>query len=280
MLTDCQNQHVDLPVVYCTDVPKLIERVREGRSIGEENQLIKLGIDGGGGSFKITLTVMSTDPAQHRGLKGEFKQGGVKRLLILALVPDLPEKYQYVLVLWRNLLKLKDLDAVVACDLKMANILVGIMAHSSSNPCPYCDVMKKNLATDQGNLRTIANIRQNLAKPIGERLSCINDPLIPGNPEKPIFLSVPPPPLHIMLGVVNTIFKAVEKIYPDWCDIWVGQSHVRHQQRAYGFTGGACRKLVETANILMDNPDLAGYVKVSFNLNIFHTNYNTKFYRF
>lgn len=136
-------------MVYCTNVESLIERVREERSIGEEHQLIKLGIDGGGGSLKITLTVMPTDPAQHRNITEKFKQGGVKRLLILALVPDQPEKYHYVKVLWWNLLKLNNLDAVVACDLKMANIMVGIMAHSSSKPCPYCDVAKKSLATEQ-----------------------------------------------------------------------------------------------------------------------------------
>ena len=266
---DRSDANANLPVAYCIDLPQLIERVKETRSASDDDQLIKLGIDSGGGSFKITLTIMSKDPNQQG--EGDFKNGGVRRIFILVLVPGLPEKYHYVDLLWRRLLSLDKLDAVVACDLKMSNIMVGLMAHSSSYPCPYCEAPKKNLTTDRGRLRSIANIRENLEKSTSQ-FCCINDPVIPGNPESPIYLAVPPPPLHLTLGIVNTVYKAVEKIAPDWSDLWVGSANVRHQQRGYGFTGGACQSLIKSVSALNDNEDLRGYVRVSLEQMQIYTN--------
>lgn len=261
------DKHANTPVVYCTDVPNLIERVKLARKFEEGDEiLIKVGIDGGGGFLKITLSILSLNHAQS---PDSFKESGVKRLLILALVPDLPEKYEYILLIWKNLLKMTSLKCVIAGDLKIINVLIGIMAHSSLHPCPYCEVSKKELTSRCGILRTIGNIKTNSSRDIkksmkrGENACCIHDPLVHGKDDDRILDICPPPPLHINLGIVNAVFQAVEKKCPDWADLWVHKAQVRHQQRAYGFTGRACHSLMRSAAILQENVELKSYFHVS-----------------
>jgi hypothetical protein len=72
---------------------------------------------------------------------------GVKKLIILGIVCDIEEHYYNVSLLWK-ILKLyefiKENDNVtVACDLKMANILTGLMSHSSAHPCT-CNTKRKS----------------------------------------------------------------------------------------------------------------------------------------
>lgn len=81
---DGQTVHIDTPIVYCKDIPGLVQRVTEARSLDMQNMLVKLGIDGGGGFFKVTLSIisMNSDHPQH---VGTFKDSGVRRIIILAL---------------------------------------------------------------------------------------------------------------------------------------------------------------------------------------------------
>lgn len=139
----------------------LIDQIKQNRQTeGGSDEYIKLGIDGGGGFLKITLSIvprMSVRPTKS------FKDSGVKRLHIIALAPKLPEKYEYVRLIW-NLLELDNFEYVVAGDLKIINIIVGIMAHSSSNPCPYCEIGKNNLIDASGTPRTIGRIKEHSAR--------------------------------------------------------------------------------------------------------------------
>lgn len=217
--------------------------------------------------MKITLSVLPRN--FHSTEEGpSFKKGGVKRLHIIALAPSVPEKYEFISLIWTNLLKLNELEATVAADLKTINIIVGIMAHSSSHPCPYCETSKKELVLKCGRPRTVENIREQCTKheslqKSNECASCIHPPLICRKGDDHILDICPPPPLHITLGIVNAVFQAVQKQNPDWANLWALKAHVRHQQRAYGFTGRACHSLISTANLLQENKSLVGYFNVS-----------------
>lgn len=255
------GRYANVPVIYCTDVPKLIDRIKVARKFEEGDEvLIKIGIDGGGGFLKITISLLLEN---HSEPTDSFKDGGVKRLLILAVVPDIPEKYEFIKLIWINLLKLDGMRCVIAGDLKIINVIIGIMAHSSSNPCPYCEVLKKELSTNSGPQRTIGSIRANCCTEKIKKACCIHNPLIHGSDEELILTICPPPPLHLSLGIVNAVYKAVEQKSPDWADLWAQSAHVRHQERAYGFTGRACYRLINAAGVLQDNPDLEDYFNVS-----------------
>ena len=118
-----------------------------------ENVEMKVGVDGGGGFLKITLNIIDLEECaetpQKRAKysdgieKSKLKSTGVKKLIILSLAPDISETHENMYVLW-NLLQIQNaLQKHImrfATDLKMANILLGLMSHSSSHPCSWCDV--------------------------------------------------------------------------------------------------------------------------------------------
>ena len=70
-------------------------------------------------------------------------------MFVIGLVADVPENYVNVKRLW--------LRYTVATVLKLCNILVGMMSHSSSHPCCWCDTHKSNLK-NKGNQRTITSL--------------------------------------------------------------------------------------------------------------------------
>ena len=46
-------------------------------------------------------------------------------------------------------------------------------------------------------------------------MNCENIPILDGDPDDPLYLTIPPPPLHtILLGPVNHVFKELRKRHP------------------------------------------------------------------
>ena len=72
-----------------------------------------------------------------------MKSTSVNKLLILAITPGVPENYDNIFKVL-ELLKLEDLPETskvrYAADLKMINLLLGLMSHSSAHPCSWCDM--------------------------------------------------------------------------------------------------------------------------------------------
>ena len=143
----------------CSDVNEVVERVIKMREIDESNMIVRIGMDGGG-FMKVCLSVfdMHQEKKEQGRLKNRFKDSGVKKLLILAIVPDIQENYINVKRIWLE----AGLDKIhqnytIASDLKLCNILLGLMSHSSSHPCCWCDIGKNDL-NNKGTPRTIKSL--------------------------------------------------------------------------------------------------------------------------
>lgn len=160
------SETVARPVVFGNDLNGFIEFIWNERNYTNDVQ-IKVGIDGGGGSFQICLTfnksIFAGEPATKKSIS-DLKDSGVKKLFVIGIVPDISEKYFNVLILW-DILKLKEIFlkfkscVTISTDLKLANILDGIISHSSLHPCTWGDITKTNL-NQVGELRTIHNVTQ------------------------------------------------------------------------------------------------------------------------
>lgn len=92
------------PVVLCKTVSGLIGYVSARRNVA--SFVVKIGIDGGQKFLKICLNI------EEGQRSGEFKDSGVKKSLLIAVAPDVPENYANISKIWQKL-DLQNLEAIV-----------------------------------------------------------------------------------------------------------------------------------------------------------------------
>lgn len=261
------------PTVFCTDFSGMIEYVIGKRGqIENENLRVKLCLDGGGGFMKICLSVFNTvDDFQkkHRrtydeGMASGFCDTGVKRIFIIAISPDVQENYTNILKMWVLAQLSSGLTEwnnkyTISTDLKLANIILGLMNHSSLHPCSWCDIQRDELHM-QGNTRTLQSLTNAFWKwysSDGEKKSAkdygnvIHIPLLKGNPDDSITDILPPPELHLFIGPFNTIYKAMEQEFSNEAAAWAKHCSVERESFHGGhFNGNSCRRLLKTLDYL------------------------------
>ena len=221
------KENFEQHITVCSDLNGLLNKIIDERQINEENMLVRIGMDGGGGFLKVCLSAFEFENEENnsekRRIVERFKNSGVKKVFIIAAVPDVQENFYNVKRIWHEV----GLDSLtrkftIATDLKLCNILLGLMSHSSSHPCCWCDVRKGDLRS-KGVSRTIqsltdqfwsyfgANATKKDAKEFGNVIHTNVFARGHVDPSTLIILLVPPPELHLMMGPVNTMFDALSK---------------------------------------------------------------------
>ena len=151
-------------------------------------------------------------------------------------------------------------SCTIASDLKLLNILLGLMSHSSLHPCCWCDTDKYHL-NEKGNQRTIgslnnmyrnfrdANVDTNKAKDFG---NVVNPTLVKGDDETPVIHVIPPPELHLMLGPVNHIYDELSKVWVN-SKQWLDAINVKKVDYHGGqFEGNECRAILKNIQVLRE----------------------------
>ena len=99
----------------------------------------ELSVDGGSGYLKICLSlfdVTSLTSNSEKGFVKKFKETGVKKV-----ITDVNLKK-----LWLTIrLNSSKRSFTIATGLKLCNILLGLVSHSSTYPCCSCDIDMHNL---------------------------------------------------------------------------------------------------------------------------------------
>ena len=121
----------------------MVDDIIRERNIDDKDLLVRMGMDGGGGFHKICLSVFQLQrntAGYGKRLDEKFKDSGLKKIIILAIVPEVQENYANLKRLWLE----AGIDKItrgytIATDPKLCNILLGMMSHSSSHPCCWCD---------------------------------------------------------------------------------------------------------------------------------------------
>ena len=146
------------------------------------------------------------------------------------------------------------------------------MAYSSKFPCCYCvATIKGNRLCDDAELRTIGSIsmlakkKKSISLKVGEEDleddndTCDNDneysvvgvPIFMGPDDKLIVHSIPPPPLHLMLGLVNLALKKFEAFNKVLAEKWLAACSI---QRSSSFgrelNGNSCKNLLKRVGML------------------------------
>ena len=152
-------------------------------------------------------------------------------------------------------------NGVIASDLKLIMMTLGLQTCSCYHPCAYCDASHNNLEVC-GTYRTVdgctkdfetwqlkTDSNKNLAKHFN---NCINKPLLPAG-NKRILFCIPPPELHLLLGAVNTVFDNMlvehKQVALDWVKKCSVTRKITHGNR-YSFVGNDCKKLLRSTDVL------------------------------
>ena len=121
-----------------------------------------------------------------------------------------------------NKLNLEPGSFLLCADLKVINIALNLMSHSSRHPCPYCNWVKGSIATEPDEARTFEGIRLNFetwVRETGGDRDKLKEYFNCQGPSLPIFPSVglvsdfiPLSELHIMMGVTNKLVDCLIKV--------------------------------------------------------------------
>ena len=259
--TGIQGKQMECLIIHCKDLSDLINHVLLSRQVFSDH-IIKLGIDSGGGSLKVLLGVIELDsplePRPKRVLTNRIaKASGVKRQMLVAIGEELPENYNNVRQLW-SLIQAGSSEFVISCDMKLANILCGLQSHASSHPCSWCTVESQRLSTC-GELRTLGSLRNlyqgfrqsgcdiKKARAFG---NVVHEPIISGKTDSLVLELIPPMELHLLLGVVNHIYKTLKTAWPRATE-WPASLHINEEPFHGGhFAGNDCHKLLQNLDLL------------------------------
>ncbi|KAK6178470.1 hypothetical protein SNE40_013256 [Patella caerulea] len=202
-----------------------------------------------------------------------FVDGGVKKLLLIGIVEQVKETY-HNLECVLNLIGLDRIDFVCAFDLKLANAFLGIGTHSSTFPCPWCEVPKSSFSDPERviEMRTLGSIRDNATMyqaalvnhnrktklSAADFKSCQNVPLLKNLPNDTVVLDViPVMELHLVLGIVNRLYDHLDATFRgiEGCDLraidWSDKLCIKRPPQHGGeFNGEQCKKLLQSVHIL------------------------------
>ena len=141
-------ENYDEGVIVTKSLSEFIDDIILRRKLNEESVLVRVGLDGGGGFFKVCLSIfdlnVSSLPLKNECAK-KFRDSGVKKVFIIGISPNVEKNYVNAKKLWLKI-GLHNLQRkfTIATDLKLCNILVGLMSHSSTHPCCWYDVFTQS----------------------------------------------------------------------------------------------------------------------------------------
>ena len=217
---------VQLDLVYVEDLESFVTHVTGERELDAEQVIIRVGLDGGQGSFKVVASIFELN-AYDKEIEGA-KLTGSNKLLVFAMAEELEENYDNVRIVVEKL-RLNEIGCCYAADLKLINCMLGISSHGGKHACPYCE---SDMSLTLGTLRTFRNLNDWHQKILDDAaksrnpqtfikrnqkhyMNVVNKSMIVGEPDSPILFSVPLPELHLMMGLVNwavtLLYKQVNK---------------------------------------------------------------------
>ena len=151
------------------------------------------------------------DP-EERKEKGKHLGSGVDRTIILSYVEGMPEKYKNISSIFDHL-NLFSCPHILVGDFKVINMLLGLSSHGGKYACPFCE---GPCTLESGELRDFASLHTwcskyekegSIKKQMYLFKNVINECIIQQNESEKVIHVIPPPELHILMGVVNHVIK-------------------------------------------------------------------------
>ena len=199
---------------------EFLDNLAEEHFIWEGDVMHRVSMDGGDNSFKIICNTFSKNQDTEILFTRTEQPGnlcsGINRSIILAFAEDVQENHHNLRVIC-ELLEIYKLEFVVAEDLKLLNVLLGLSSHSGKYACYICE---GEMCLESGPLRTFSLLIQNSqayiaagSKPATMQIykNCVNPPLLDMPEDQLVQDAVPPPELHLMMGAVNQKLELIRE---------------------------------------------------------------------
>ena len=279
--TNGEYPSVECTGVACTDpstVEELIQIVMKERGYNPYNVKGLVGLDDGQGMLKVGFTLQevteegddenNVQPGQKAVGGRNKKDSGVKKLILLAVYPNVPECHENI----SNILSDLGIDAIdfgITADLKMMLILIGKPQGKPKFNCPFCNGTAPfsepyDLYT-LGDLYALHQAFVDTGSPYlrqSNYQNIVNIPLLTGDPERLVLDMLNPPSLHLLLGVVNKLIDTMEVSLFDnkdegekWMDDYLTKQCIirKKKQGRRGLEGNQASKFLHK----VDNMELA-----------------------
>ena len=202
--------------------------------------------------FQVSISILCREgdgPKPKRmkytdGLISKHKDDGIYRCLIAAITPGSTENYD-VLDQYLRAMNLRPGDWYFCSDMKILNVALGIMTHTSRHPCFGCHWVKGSEEHDC-ELRTFEGIvfyylawieSGGNEKDLKEYFNCRSKPLSVFPTTGTVALNVPPPSLHIEIGLVNLLWSDLIEAYPAAAE-WAARLHIAQKDYFDGIFEG------------------------------------------
>ena len=207
---------------------------------------------------------------------GNYKLTSVKRVILLAIIPDCKETHKNMKVLC-ELTLLNKISFLFVCDFKLLLICPGCQTATATYPCPYCHVRLREmtssvdetgegLSEDLCEERTFGTLQESHDKFITDYRSqkkqakfsnsIVETSLLEESPEVIVLDKCPLEELHCMSGFVNhTYFDGYEKVvgceekalrFPKSLNVIAKDYHGKV------FEGNVCRAMLKNPERMMD----------------------------
>ena len=288
-----QAGKVTRPVIYA-DCQSLIDKVITEREYVGNPKIIVMA-DGGGQFFKVCATVLpehydwetgrQTEPEADDCLgkrsRSTYAQGGslrkgklsgVKRVILLAVVPEIKETHANVSLIF-DLIGLNKISFKIVSDFKLQLLVLGLQTASATHPCGYCLISKEQLKDrniEAAKDRTFGSLEENHkkflenggdAKEAKFFYNCVNPCLLEEEKEVRVYEKFILPELHLILGFVSYVMNSLEKLVGlERANLWPAkQNLVPKGYHGGSLEGDACRKLLKLGDKLLD-PEILGPV--------------------
>ena len=146
-------------VTIVKDVKELIKKVIIARDLDKDDVMVRVAIDGGGGSLKVVVNIFEAKSDPEVTFSKSEKPGqlnsGFNKLIILAYVENLQERYLNLRKLMEHLSLAEVPGIFIVGDCKILNCLLGISHNSGKFSCIYCEGPK---SLSSGILRTFGRL--------------------------------------------------------------------------------------------------------------------------
>ena len=292
------------PVVWA-DATELLDVVCTKREFFGR-PTVKVMADGGQGFLKICVSVLpegydpnldraptdeelaetedDEDPNPRTSKRSKYSEGGtvkkgkltgVRKLIMVCIVPDVPETHTNMTILFK-LTQLNLVSFLFVADFKLLLIVYGLQTATAKYPCPYCLILSDDMRDKQllekrdpaaliPEPRTFGKLEQDHTRFLedfnGKKSkamfanSTVNQSIIEEDSEIETLSRSPLEELHCLTGFVNhTFFDGLVKLIGrELAMKWpLSLNLVSKGYHGEVFEGNAARKLLRTSDKLLD----------------------------